>query len=105
MEFLWTISIIIKCSKLLFQLPWAFISKKMRPSFGKYVMDAAIYLRLGTIVVVLAKRSHYFMVPFTTLHCPSLWVPTVQFAVFTHIAAMQDHNREIRKIVTSHLFL
>ena len=24
----------------------------MRPNFGKYVMDAAIYLRLGTIVIV-----------------------------------------------------
>jgi len=48
---LWTISMLIKCSKLLCYLAWAFISRKMRSSCGKYVMDVAIYFRLRTIVI------------------------------------------------------
>jgi hypothetical protein len=35
-----------------------FISKKMRSNCGKYVMDVAIYLRLGTIVIGIVKKVY-----------------------------------------------
>ena len=42
----------------------------MRPSFKKYVVDAAIYLRLGTIVLLPVKR--FVMFPFFLFNLPFL---------------------------------
>ena len=59
----------------------------MRRSFGKYVMDAAIYLHLGTIVVdcvggqknmstLFANKPLCPMVPLKILYCVSWKMPT-----------------------------
>ena len=63
----------------------------MRPSFGKYVMDAAIYLRLGTIVVYCVGGQKNMSTLFVNI-CPM--VPLKYYIAFHEKCPLQDFIRE-----------